>query len=503
MALTSSISSMQVSIALFILLITWLARKRFQYGLTRFKGPFLSSISPFGTIYQMWRDRRLPPYLHLHEKYGDVVRLSPTKLSFPKPEAIKDIYGPKGIETKSDFHLAHQQIDKGVAYPTLFASVDPEWHHRVRRCVSSAYSMTSMIQYEQWVDETIGVLIEQLSTRFADKTGADGVLDLPKWIHFFTDDAITCVTYGARIGHMEAGEDIAGMLAFGEQDSKYAILVGQVQSVEYLGQRNPLWLWLQRRGLFVPRTPLSVEFASKQQQQRRDRRQANDEQSNVGVATLTDKFLAAEAKYPDIVGGREVLALGLSLVAAGSDTTAISIQLVAEIDDAYEHSKGRKLSFAEAQRLPYLSAYINETFRMHPATHYFPERVVPAQGHTVCGEFLSPGTVVGVSAWVLHRNTDIFGSDANVFRAERWNDEPMESVRLMQRTLTHFGSQSGFMCLGKNVALLEMFKVIPALLRQFRIEFVDPSKEWVFKLGTFVSVDNIDVRLQRRDLTSL
>lgn len=29
-------------------------------------------------------------------------------------------------------------------------------------------------------------------------------------------------------------------------------------------------------------------------------------------------------------------------------------------------------------------------------------------------------TVVGINAWVLHRDEKVFGSDANVFRPERW-----------------------------------------------------------------------------------
>jgi hypothetical protein len=32
--------------------------------------------------------------VHMHEKYGDVVRMGPNVLSFGQPQAIKDIYGP-------------------------------------------------------------------------------------------------------------------------------------------------------------------------------------------------------------------------------------------------------------------------------------------------------------------------------------------------------------------------------------------------------------------------
>lgn len=32
--------------------------------------------------------------IHMHEKYGDIVRMGPNVLSFSQPQAIRDIYGP-------------------------------------------------------------------------------------------------------------------------------------------------------------------------------------------------------------------------------------------------------------------------------------------------------------------------------------------------------------------------------------------------------------------------
>src|SRR5271163_710871 len=80
-------------------------------------------------------------------KYGHIVRLSPNKLSFAQPAAIRDIYGPNGLTQKSDLHLVSQQTSRGVAFPTLFSTTDSKWHDSVRRCVSFGFSMTTMVQY--------------------------------------------------------------------------------------------------------------------------------------------------------------------------------------------------------------------------------------------------------------------------------------------------------------------------------------------------------------------
>lgn len=147
-------------------------------------------------------------------------------------------------------------------------------------------------------------------------------------------------------------------------------------------------------------------------------------------------------------------------------------KLTEEIDAAFNANPAQvatHISFAEAQRLPYLGACIKEAFRLHPATRWFPERVVPPPGHTICGEHIPGGTIVGVSAWVLHRNTDIFGDDVDVFRPERWLSGETGKVREMDRMLSQFGSGGNYTCIGKNIALLEMYKVVPAVIRHFEV----------------------------------
>jgi cytochrome P450 len=61
---------------------------------------------------------------------------------------------------------------------------------------------------------------------------------------------------------------------------------------------------------------------------------------------------------------------------------------------------------------------------------------VPSGGARFCGVQIPAGTVVGVSAAVVHRDTDIFGPDADQFRPERWipgNEEDNERIRRMDR----------------------------------------------------------------------
>jgi cytochrome P450 len=180
------------------------------------------------------------------------------------------------------------------------------------------------------------------------------------------------------------------------------------------------------------------------------------------------------------------------MVFAGSETTAISLssvfyfllknprcyhKLMQELDEAVkegviEERDGKTVSWAESQKLPYLDAVIQESFRLHPAAGLLLERVVPKQGMTILGEFIPGGTIVGCNAWVLHRRPEIFGQDVDTFRPERWIEAAEGknglSLKEMKATMFQFGSGART-CIGRNVSLLEVYKLVPSFLRRFEV----------------------------------
>ena len=55
-------------------------------------------------------------------------------------------------------------------------------------------------------------------------------------------------------------------------------------------------------------------------------------------------------------------------------------------------------------------------------------------------------------------------------------------------------------CIGKNVSLMEMKKLIPELVLRFEIDIVDPDREWVVHNDWFVQQQDFLVRLSERRL---
>lgn len=215
---------------------------------------------------------------------------------------------------------------------------------------------------------------------------------------------------------------------------------------------------------------------------------------------LLSKFLAAHQAHSEFMSETLVQTMAVSMAFAGSETTAISLSAVfyfllkhpqalaclrTEIDDAaragaFEDTETGLVTWHESQRLPYLDACIKEAFRLHPAAGLPLERIVPKGGMEIAGHFVPGGTIVGCSAWLIHLDRGVFGEDAEVYRPERWlaDEEAMKTeagrdaeerrIKEMNGTMFQFGMGSRT-CIGKNISLLEIYKLVPSMLRRFEV----------------------------------
>ncbi|KJX98482.1 hypothetical protein TI39_contig410g00008 [Zymoseptoria brevis] len=100
--------------------------------------------------------------------------------------------------------------------------------------------------------------------------------------------------------------------------------------------------------------------------------------------------------------------------------------------------------------------------------------VVPPGGSQICGYFFPAGTCVGANAWTVHRNPHTWGEDVDEFCPERWLESSKEDLSRMNEGYMPFGLGSRT-CIGKNISLLEMSKVITQLYRKFEFDFPNPA----------------------------
>lgn len=163
------------------------------------------------------------------------------------------------------------------------------------------------------------------------------------------------------------------------------------------------------------------------------------------------RFLEAKQKDPTIPDWF-LTAWTTSNILAGSDTTAISLRsiiyyvlkhprslekLTNELRQAKQEGRlSATVTWKEAQNLEYLDACIKEAGRLHPATGLVLERVVPSGGMNICGKHFKAGTVVGMNAWVVHRDKDVFGEDAFEWSPERWLGDKSRRQAMERSLLT-------------------------------------------------------------------
>ena len=106
--------------------------------------------------------------------------------------------------------------------------------------------------------------------------------------------------------------------------------------------------------------------------------------------------------------------------------------------------------------------------RIFPTTTLPIERRVPAGGAKIAEMYFVEGTTVGCTPIALHMNAAVFGADAGVYRPERWLTSNAEELRKMEAA--HMGFSRGRrVCLGQHIAVMQMKKVIPALLMSYKV----------------------------------
>ncbi|OJJ96908.1 hypothetical protein ASPACDRAFT_46434 [Aspergillus aculeatus ATCC 16872] len=86
-----------------------------------------------------------------------------------------------------------------------------------------------------------------------------------------------------------------------------------------------------------------------------------------------------------------------------------------------------------------LDACVKEALRLHPPFCLPFERIVPSTGMTVSGRYLPLGTTVGMRPWVINRNSEVFGEDADMWRPERWLSDA-HSHAIMEKNMHSFGA---------------------------------------------------------------
>lgn len=485
-------------------------------------GPFWAKLTNLWRMRVVHKRDSHDTYLKLHEKYGDLVRIGPNCISINSPEAIPSIYGINIKAPKSDFYAVWQNIVNGKRTASLVFTTDEAQHAIMKRPIASAYSLSTLVEFEPLLDSTTAVFLSRLDDLFA---GSGKVCDLGTWLQWYAFDVIGELTLSKRLGFLENARDVEDIAASIAANFDRCSVLGQMPWLDLWTYKNPIYRMFAKTSV----NPV-IAFGQRRLQERLEGGdEGNVPALDIKDETLSDKvlhgtlpskpdflsrFLQLHDEQPDVVTDRAILAYLFININAGSDTISSTLkavfyyllkhpasmnELTTELKSACE---ARNLTtplptWKEVQDLPYLQAVIKEALRLNPALALPLERVVPAAGLKIGETFIPPGTVVGINPWVFQRNRRIFGEDAGSWRPERWLSEDVDRVKYMDQHILTFGAGKRT-CLGRNIAMLELAKVVPALLLRYKMELEDPEREWTVINSWAVRQEGLNVLLERR-----
>ncbi|KAJ5755687.1 hypothetical protein N7533_005230 [Penicillium manginii] len=463
--------------------------QRFFHPLAKYPGPFLASLTDLWQVYQFMTLKQPYTLTKLHEKYGSIVRYGPDKLSVTDEDAVRLIYqtGARYMP-KTEFYDAY-----GAAHPNVFGMRDEAAHSIRRRHMSHSFSMSYVKEMEQYLDANIKILRDKISRHALN----DELFDLKKTLHYYTIDVLGELAFSQTFGIQESDDEsrIPPVI----EHSLLAAVTGA-----WPAMTMTLKKWLPK----IPHKGLQALFKGRKACADLASRCVNIRLSTLRSKNGTPKDLPERkdiltnlinAKHPDTgesLTQTDLETEAFGFIIAGTHTTSATAtllfyhllhntnlmnQCVTEIDEKLPSLQPNQSAYsvtdAEAS-LPFLRNCIKENFRITPVfTMPLARRVLNAEGVIIAGNHIPCRSVITHSI-IIRR---FGGADHNVFDPSRWD---IPGVASKGRLLMHFGL-GGRQCIGKTVAMSNIYKLMSTLLKEFQFELADEEEKAKVQRGGF------------------
>ncbi|KAL9562748.1 hypothetical protein ACKAV7_013100 [Fusarium commune] len=440
--------------------ITFTFYRLFFHPLAAIPGPMIAALSPYWLYYICRTTFPEKALKELHGKYkSKALRIAPNEVHISDPSIYKIIYSQTAPYSKTDdFYQCFSNPH------SLTSEADPGLHRERRRTLNPYFSKKA-------VDDLCPLVWTKVEKLEKKLRGIRGTFDAYDAVRCLTVEIITKFAFGRDIDISEGSDSFDAEFL----DTFDAAAHGIVDMV-FMPTFNRL--------KFLLPMPILIKLDKKMASLLKFGDWAQDCLTNWSrTAKVEDK-----AQYPVIFECLTHLpdvskkAQAIDILAAGSDTTALTLtfglfhilsnpkvkaKLVQELKEAL-------LVIHEAptvsalEKLPYLTGCMKESLRMaSPVPGRLP-RVVPAGKAplVVDGKIIPPGTIVGMSAWGMHHDTEIWGQDVEQFRPERWVED---DGKTLDQFLCPF-SKGQRSCIGQNLAMAEVRLVLAMLFRRFDLD---------------------------------
>ncbi|KAF6809395.1 cytochrome P450 monooxygenase [Colletotrichum musicola] len=429
-----------VAAAVFSALLLRIIYNLYIHPLRRFHGPwYAASFSVVHAIISVFK--REPQWMQsLVKYYGNdkPIRVAPNVLLSPQPEALKDIFCNPKCDTKTT--------------TTVLASLARRTS--LQRCKVKLITFFGRHS----------AVLRNWESRF------DAHVQL--FIRHMMEHAERNEPIGIAEKSIEVAADIMTMIAFSEPWGFIA---------DKTDQRQILRTWRKGlQGLVGVVLPPQATWAGDKIGLGYVMGQA-DKQLAERERRIEEEMYSQE--YPDFmklclearIDGKPLtddqkLANVVLLISAGSDTVATTI---GRVTTPIQYEEVR-------ENLPFFIACVKEAMRLQPSAALLFGRVAPPRGIVVHGEVIPEGTEMTSIPYIVHQNPTVYAPDPEAYRIERWLEGEVggntkEFIGEMKAANFGFG-MGPRVCLGKDIAMMEIYKLFIELVRRFDFEMLDEGR---------------------------
>ncbi|KAK4941899.1 hypothetical protein LTR10_018229 [Elasticomyces elasticus] len=405
----------------------------------------------------------------LHDQYGDIVRISPWELSYRNADAWKDIYAHRTGHTllpKEPFFYSPVS-----GHPNIVFS-DHATHARIRRTVANAFSEKALRQQEDLIKVHIDLLMQRLNEMADEKMSFDIVM----WYNFCTFDLIGDLSLGQAFGCLRKSELHPWV--------RMQFLLNQSFSFFMTASMIPFGFKL-----------FDLILGNGVLKARDEHVKLTDQAVKKRLATKTDRpdFLYFMQRDIGSEGDRlsvdELVSNAGALISAGSETTATLLsgatyhllrnpevmdKLCREIRGTFKSDE--EINTVTLSGLKYLQAVMDEALRCYPPVPTGLPRIVPKGGEVLLGRYVPANTIVSVNNWASYQSAKFF-KDPERFVPERW----MGDARYADddRKIFQPFSVGPRVCLGRNLAYMEMRLILAKVLYNFDLHLLPKYNNWM------------------------
>ncbi|KAF2128299.1 pisatin demethylase [Dothidotthia symphoricarpi CBS 119687] len=506
--LSSLIQPAVASIVFFAICLVYAIYSIAQYARLRaFKGPSSAAWSKFWLLRCVQSGRMHHILQDISTRYGKFARIGPNTLLVSDVEFVRRVNAPKSKYHRSDWY-------KGSRFTpgedTLISMTNEVEHKTVRSKMTVGYNLKKENERcESAIDSQLEVMLNLIESKYISDLDKGDVrlLDWGYLASYFSIDSITDIAFSQPIGDLKEDKDKWNFLHNTEDNIRSMSFFTIYPEIL---NKIPLWVMVK---YLAPHPDdnspfgMVMGFARKCARERYgEKKVEKDDMLGVFVRQGMSQYEAERTSLLQLVAGSDTVATSLraAILYIASDPSVVHrIRTeVAAAGVSSERPTSDIISYGDARKIRYILAVVREVLRVHPPAIATMEKQLGNESDLLPdGRVIPARTNIALSLTAILRDPETFGADAELFRPERWlEDVDEEQKKKMDRAHELIFGSGRFLCLGREIAMMHIVKIVIEIFNRYDISVLHPEKPWhSLAYGIFVQHDQW-VKVTRKDL---